>query len=98
MTPVAGDQAVSVPEGVVGRAYAGPAIGANEAVAACLRTYRERMAEYTAARWLDIWYDLIAVDQFLGVFSEPDKVLAAAHIRRKARKRTHSGAFKKLTE
>src|SRR4051795_2601924 len=71
---------------------------ADEAVAACLRSYRKRMAEYTTARWLDIWYDLIAVDQFLGVFSEPDKIRGAAHIQRKARRRTHSGAFKKLTE
>jgi hypothetical protein len=71
---------------------------AEEAVAACLRPYRERMAEYSTARWLDIWYDLIAVDQFLGVFSEPDKIRAAAHIERKARKRTHRGAFRKLTE
>src|SRR4051812_43328619 len=71
---------------------------ADDAVAACLRTYRERMAGYTTARWLDIWYDLIAVDQFLGVFSEPDKIRAAAHIQRKARTRTHGGAFKKLTE
>jgi uncharacterized protein (DUF2252 family) len=71
---------------------------ADEAVAACLRSYRERMAGYASARWLDIWYDLIAVDEFLGVFSEPDRVRAAAHIRRKARKRTHRGAFDKLTE
>jgi hypothetical protein len=56
------------------------------------------MTAYTSARRLDIWYDLIAVDQFLGVFTDPDKIRAAAHIERKARKRTHHGAFKKLTE
>jgi uncharacterized protein (DUF2252 family) len=56
------------------------------------------MTAYTTARLLDIWYDLIAVDQFLGVFTDPDKIRAAAHIERTARKRTHSGAFKKLTE
>ena len=71
---------------------------AEEAVAACLRAYRERMTGYASARRLDIWYDLIAVDQFLGVFTDPDKIRAAAHIERKARKRTHAGAFKKLTE
>jgi uncharacterized protein (DUF2252 family) len=71
---------------------------AEEAVAACLRTYRERMAGYTTARWLDVWYDLVTVDRFLGVFSEPDQIRGAAHIERKARKRTHAGAFRKLTE
>ncbi len=83
---------------VLARTYGVRAARAEEAVAACLRAYRERMAGYTTARWLDIWYDLIAVDQFLGVFADPDKVRAAAHIERKARKRTHSGAFRKLTE
>jgi uncharacterized protein (DUF2252 family) len=83
---------------VLARTYGVSAGRAEEAVAVCLRTYRERMAEYTTARWLDIWYDLIAVDRFLGVFSDPDKIRAASYIERKARKRTHSGAFRKLTE
>jgi uncharacterized protein (DUF2252 family) len=83
---------------VLGRTYGVPADAAEDAVAACLRTYRERMGGYSTARWLDIWYDLIAVDQFLGVFVEPDQIRAAVHIERKARKRTHQGAFRKLTE
>jgi uncharacterized protein (DUF2252 family) len=83
---------------VLARTYDVGADRAEEAVAACLRAYRERMTVYTSARWLDIWYDLIAIDQFLGVFTDPDKIRAAAHIERKARKRTHLGAFKKLTE
>ena len=83
---------------VLARTYGVRADRAESAVAACLRAYRERMAGYASARWLDIWYDLIAVDQFLDVFAEPDKIRAAAHIERKARKRTHRGAFKKLTE
>jgi uncharacterized protein (DUF2252 family) len=83
---------------VLARTFGVSAIHAEEAVAACLRTYRERIAGYTTAGWLDIWYDLITVDHFLGVFSEPDKIRATAHIERKARKRTHSGAFQKLTE
>jgi len=80
---------------VLARTYG---VHAESAVAACLRAYRERMAGYTSVRWLDIWYDLISVDQFLGVFAEPDKIRGAAHIERKARKRSHRGAFKKLTE
>ncbi len=80
---------------VLARTYG---VHAESAVAACLRAYRERMAGSTSVRWLDIWYDLISVDQFLGVFAEPDKIRGAAHIERKARKRSHRGAFKKLTE
>jgi uncharacterized protein (DUF2252 family) len=83
---------------VLARTYGVRVDRAEAAVAACLRTYRERMTGYTTARWLDIWYDLIAVDQFLGVFTDPDKISAAAHIERKARKRTHSGALRKFTE
>ena len=83
---------------VIARTDGVGAARADEAVGACLRAYRERMTTYTTARKLDIWYDLIAVDQFLGVFTDPDKIRAAAHIERKARKRTHRGAFKKLTE
>lgn len=71
---------------------------AERAVAACLRTYRERMAGYTTARRLDIWYDLIAVDQFISVFAHADQARAASHIERKARRRTSLGAFTKLTE
>jgi uncharacterized protein (DUF2252 family) len=83
---------------VLARTFGVPGNKAEEAVAACLRTYRQRMAALATAGWLDIWYDLITVDHFLDVFSEPDKIRAAAHIERKARKRTHSGAFNKLTE
>ena len=56
---------------VLARTYGVRADRAEAAVAACLRTYRARMTGYATARWLDIWYDLIAVDQFLGVFSRP---------------------------
>jgi uncharacterized protein (DUF2252 family) len=83
---------------VLARTYGERADRAEEAVAACLRTYRERMTAYTTAKVLDIWYDLIAVERFLGVFADPDKIRAAAHIERKARKRTHGGALRKLTE
>ncbi|GAB3325239.1 DUF2252 domain-containing protein [Geodermatophilus aquaeductus] len=83
---------------VLARTHGVSAGGAEEAVAACLRAYRERMSGYAAARWLDVWYDLVTVDRFLGVFSEPDRIRGAAHIERRARKRTHRGAFRKLTE
>ena len=83
---------------VLARTYGVRADRAESAVVACLRAYRERMAGYADARWLDIWYDLIAVDEFLSVFADADKIRAAAHIERKAQTRTHRGAFRKLTE
>jgi uncharacterized protein (DUF2252 family) len=83
---------------MLARTHGVPAHRAEAAVAACLRTYREWMTGYATARWLDIWYDLIGVDQFLRVFTDPDRLSAAAHIERKSRTRTHRGAFRKLTE
>ncbi len=35
------------------------------AVAATVRSYRERMADYGAMRALDVWYDTIDIDRFL---------------------------------
>jgi len=50
---------------------AGRHIGLSEtetarAVAATARSYRERMADYSGMRTLDVWYDAIDVDRFLG--------------------------------
>src|SRR5690348_13335324 len=42
---------------VLARTFDVSAGRAEEAVAACLRTYRDRMAGYATAGWLDIWYD-----------------------------------------
>ena len=36
------------------------------AVAATVRSYRERMADYSGMRALDIWYDAIDIDRFIG--------------------------------
>lgn len=74
-----------------------PAV-AEQAVAACLRAYRERMAGYTHANQLDIWYDLITVDQLIGVFSDADQARASSHIAKKSRQRTSAGAARRLTE
>ena len=71
---------------------------AEEAVAACLRSYRARIAGYINAKQLDIWYDIITADQLVGAFRPADQELATAHIERQAKKRTSSGAARKLTE
>src|SRR5437763_3716771 len=41
---------------------------AEHAVARCLHSYRDRNTHYAKARQLDIWYDLITAQQFVGVF------------------------------
>ncbi len=71
---------------------------AEEAVAGCLRSYRERMAGYTRAGKLDIWYDLVTVDQLIAVFATEDQKPASSLIEKKARRRTSRGAVRKLTE
>ena len=50
---------------------AGRHIGLSEtdgarAVAATARSYRERMSDYSGMRTLDVWYDAVDVDRFLG--------------------------------
>ncbi|MFZ0042725.1 MAG: DUF2252 domain-containing protein [Solirubrobacteraceae bacterium] len=70
---------------------------AERAVSLCLRAYRDRMAGYVSAGVLDIWYDLITVDDLVEVFEPADQELAWSHITRKARKRTSAGAARKLT-
>ena len=42
----------------------------HEAALACVRSYRERMAEYAGQRALDVWYASIDEDSFLGSFSD----------------------------
>lgn len=71
---------------------------AEEAVARCLRTYRDRIGHYAEARQLDIWYDLITVQQFVSLFASEDQEQVSSHIERKARRRTSAGAARKLTE
>ncbi len=83
---------------VLARTHGVDATSASDAIASCLLAYRTQMASYASARVLDVWYDLVAVDRFLDVFADADRVAAAAHIERKARRRTHEGAFGKLTE
>ncbi|RIJ71344.1 DUF2252 domain-containing protein [Nakamurella silvestris] len=74
-----------------------PAV-AEQAVAACLLAYRKRMSGYTTANQLDIWYDLVKVEEFLSVFSRSDRKRGSVGIAKKAQKRTSAGAARKLTE
>ena len=47
---------------------------------------------------LDIWYDLITVDQLIAVFTPADQELAWSFVEKKAQRRTNPGAVKKFTE
>ncbi len=71
---------------------------AEQAVARCLQTYRDRIAHYARARQLDIWYDLITAQQFIALFAAEEHEQISAHIERKAQRRTSAGAARKLTE
>ncbi len=71
---------------------------ADRAVTACLAAYRMRMARYSTAKQLDIWYDKVTVDDLIGVFTTGDQKRASALIAKSAAKKTSAGAAKKLTE
>jgi uncharacterized protein (DUF2252 family) len=71
---------------------------ADEAVARCLQTYRDRIGRYARARQMDIWYDLIGAQQFVELFEPEDQEQVSSHIERKARRRTSAGAVGKLTK
>jgi uncharacterized protein (DUF2252 family) len=71
---------------------------AERAVAACLRAYRQRIAAYSGAGVLDVWYDRVTVDDLIGLFRNADKERAVSHISRQSRRRTSAGSVGKLTE
>jgi uncharacterized protein (DUF2252 family) len=71
---------------------------AARAVAESLRAYRRRIADYARSGELDVWYDLVTVDQLVAVFKPEDQEQVLAHVNRKARRRTSAGAARKLTE
>ena len=71
---------------------------AEQAVARCLQTYRDRIGHYAEAKQLDIWYDLITARKLVGLFVPEEQEQISSHIERKARRRTSAGAVRKLTE
>ncbi len=69
----------------------------HRALRACLEAYRRRIDAYESAGQLDIWYDLITAEHLGKLFEPADREVLAAHIARKAPKRTSAGAARKLT-
>jgi uncharacterized protein (DUF2252 family) len=71
---------------------------AEQAVARCLQTYRERIGHFAEARELDIWYDLISAQRFVALFAQEEQEQISSHIERQAGRRTSAGTARKLTE
>jgi uncharacterized protein (DUF2252 family) len=71
---------------------------AEQAVAGCLQTYRDRIGYFATAKQLDIWYDLISAQQFVAQFAQEEQEQISSHIERQAGRRTSAGAARKLTE
>ena len=76
----------------------GEAVG-KEAVLSCVRSYRERMAEFSEMKTLDLWYHAVVAEDLLAGIKDPD--LRRRGIKRLAKARetsTSEGIFPKLTE
>src|SRR5262249_18466262 len=71
---------------------------AEEAVARCLQTYRDRIGYFAKAGPLEIWYDLISAQRFVALFAPEEQEQISSHIERQAGRRTSAGAARKLTQ
>ena len=71
---------------------------ASKAVHGAVHAYRNQISRYAAACELDIWYDLVTSDQLLQTLFEPEEMEEVSErLRRRAKRRTHTGAAPKLT-
>ena len=72
---------------------------AARAATASARAYRERMADYSAMRALDVWYDRITAEQVLAEFpSEKDRERAAKRLQKAREGSASETIFPKLAE
>lgn len=71
---------------------------ADEAVVAAGKAYRDRMARYATMPELDLWYDGTHVESLIKYFAPADRDQLTVHIEKESKRRTHRGAFAKLTE
>lgn len=70
---------------------------ADEAVVAAGKAYRDRMARYATMPELDLWYDGTHVESLIKYFAPADRGQLSVHIEKESKRRTHRGAFAKLT-
>ncbi len=70
---------------------------ADDAVVAAGKAYRSQMARYATMKELDLWYDGTQVDSLIKYFAPADRGQLSVHIEKESKRRTHRGAFAKLT-
>ncbi len=84
---------------VVVARHNGLAVGVgDDAVAAMLAAYRNRIAHYATAPQLEIWYESIYVDQLLQFFEGKQRKRVSKIIDQQGKRRNNRGAFEKLTK
>ena len=72
---------------------------ARDAVLGCVRTYRERMAEFSQMKVLDLWYFALEAEMMLASIKDPDIRRRAIKNLSKARESsTSEGYFPKLVD
>jgi uncharacterized protein (DUF2252 family) len=71
---------------------------ARAAVESAVVAYAARMRRYARMPELDIWYDGMHVDSLLDYFEPADRGRVSVHIEKQQRRRTHRGAYERLTE
>ncbi len=69
----------------------------DAAVAAAVDAYRNRMRHYASMPEIDIWYDGMQADHFVGFFEPADRGEVKVVIEKGKQTRTSRGAFSKLT-
>ena len=70
---------------------------ADAAVRAAVGAYRRRMRRYAAMPEIDIWYDGMRADKFVGFFEPADRGDVKVVIEKGKKERTSRAAFAKLT-
>ncbi len=70
---------------------------AEAAVTAALEAYRRRMRRYASLPEIDIWYDGMHAERFVGYFEPADRGKVKIQIEKGKAKRTSRGSFAKLT-
>jgi uncharacterized protein (DUF2252 family) len=81
---------------VAGRSHGMPRASCREAAVACVRSYRERLREYSEMRLLDVWYSHVDAEAAIKVFRRSGS--AGALDLNKARRRNSVQALSKLAK
>jgi uncharacterized protein (DUF2252 family) len=69
-----------------------------QAAVATARSYREHMADYSAMRALEVWYDTISIEDVVALQSEERRELARKQIKKAKERSSSEYIFPKLVE